>query len=54
MAQASGHIIICVAPQSCRPISGLINNLKTSKCMHPIQMTDTLRKFFDLGVQLGF
>jgi hypothetical protein len=54
VAQASGHITICVPPQSCKPIIGSIDNLKTSKCMHPIQVMDTLKKFFDLGAQLGY
>jgi hypothetical protein len=54
MAQANGHITICVPPQSYKPTSGSIDNLSTSKCMHPIQMMDTLRKFFNLGVQLRF
>jgi hypothetical protein len=54
IAQARGHITICVPPQSCKLISGSIGNFRTSKCMHPIQMMDTLRKFFNLGTQLGF
>ncbi len=40
--QANGHVTICVDPQSYRPINGSIDNLITSKCMHPIQMKDTL------------
>jgi hypothetical protein len=54
VAQASGYITICLPPQGCRPISGSIDNLKTSKCMRPIQMMDTLRKFFNLGAHLRF
>jgi hypothetical protein len=44
IVQANGHITICVPPQSYKPISDSINNLSTSKCMHPIQMMDTLKK----------
>jgi hypothetical protein len=54
VAQTSGHITICVPPQSCWPISGSIDNLKTSKCMHLIQMMDTLKQFFILGTHLRF
>jgi hypothetical protein len=54
VVQASGHITICVPPQSCRPINGSIDNLRTSKYMHPIQMMGTLRKFFNLGAHLRF
>jgi hypothetical protein len=43
-----------VDPQSYKPINGSTNNLKTSKCMHPIQMKDTLRKNFNLEIQLRF
>jgi hypothetical protein len=38
VAQANGDITICVPLQSYKPINGSIDNLKTSKCMHPIQM----------------
>jgi len=41
VVQASGQITICVPPQSCRPINGLVDKLRTSKCMHPNQMMDT-------------
>jgi hypothetical protein len=54
VTQPSDHITICVDPQNCRPINGSIDNLKTSKYMHPIQMKDALRKFFNLEVQLRF
>jgi hypothetical protein len=52
--QPSGHITICVDPQSYKPINGSTNNLKTSICMHPMQMKDTLRKNFNLEIQLRF
>jgi hypothetical protein len=46
---------ICVPPHSCRPINGSTNNLRTLKCMHPIQMMDILQKFYEnLGAQLRF
>jgi hypothetical protein len=54
VVQPSDQLIIYVDTQSYRPINGSIDNLRTSKCMHPIQMKDTLRKFFNLGVQLRF
>jgi hypothetical protein len=54
VVQANDQLIIYVDTQSCKPISGSIDNLKTLKCMHPIQMKDTLRKSFNLEVQLGF
>ncbi len=54
LAQPSGHITISVDPPSCKPISGSIDNFKTSKCMPPIQMKDTLTRFFNLGAQLRF
>jgi hypothetical protein len=52
--QPSDQLIICMDTQNCRPINGSINNLKTQKCMDPIQMKDTLRGFFNLEVQLRF
>jgi hypothetical protein len=54
VAQASGQITICVPPHSCRPIIGSVDKFRTSKCMHPIQMMDSFKKIFNLGVQLGF
>jgi hypothetical protein len=54
IAQPNDQLIIFVDTQSYKPISGSIDNLKTSKCMQPIQMKDTLRKSFNLEVQLGF
>jgi hypothetical protein len=54
IVQPSGHITICVDPQSYKPISGSINNLRTSKFMPRIQMKDTLTRFFNLGAQLRF
>jgi len=54
VAQPSDHITICVDPHNCKPINGSIDNLKTSKCRNPIQMKDTLKKEFNLEVQLMF
>jgi hypothetical protein len=54
VAQFNDQLIISLDTQSYRPINDSIENLRTSKCMHPIQMMDTLRKFFNLEVQLGF
>jgi hypothetical protein len=52
--QSNDQLIIFMDTQSCRPIIGSIDNLRVAKCMHPIQMKDTIRKFFNLGIQLGF
>jgi hypothetical protein len=52
--QPNDQLIISMDTQSCRPIIGSIDNLKVSKCMHPIQMKDTLKQLFNLGIQLGF
>jgi hypothetical protein len=54
IAQPRDQVIIFVVTQSCKPISGSMDNLKTSKAMHPIQMKDTLRKSFNLEIQLRF
>ncbi len=54
IAQPNVHFTICVDPQNYKPISGSIDNLKTSKCMPPIQMKDSLTRLFNLGVQLRF
>jgi hypothetical protein len=45
IVQASGHITICVPPHNHKLINCSTNDLKTLKCMHPIQMMDTLQKF---------
>ncbi len=50
--QPSDQLIIFVDTQSCRPINGSIDNLR-NKCMHLIQMKDTLKKKFNLGTQSG-
>jgi hypothetical protein len=47
VAKPNGRFTIYVDPQSCKPIS---DNLKTSKCMPPIQVKDTLTRIFNLGV----
>jgi hypothetical protein len=47
--QPNGHITICVDPQNFRPISGSIDNLRTSKWMPPIQIKDTLAKKIQFG-----
>jgi hypothetical protein len=52
--QPNDQLIIFMDTQSCRLIISLIDNLRVSKCIHPIQMKDALRKFFNLGIELGF
>jgi hypothetical protein len=52
VVQPNDQLIISVDTQSHKPINGSMDNLRTSKCMHPIPMKDTLRQFFNLGVQL--
>jgi hypothetical protein len=54
ITQPSDQLIISMDTQNCRPINGSIDNLQTLKCMHPIQMKDTPRGFFNLEVQLRF
>ncbi len=44
IVQPNDQLIIFVDTQSCRPISGSIDNLRYSKCTHPIQMKDTLKQ----------
>jgi hypothetical protein len=51
VVQLSDQLIISMDAQSYWLISGSIHNFKTSKCMHPIQMKDTLRGFFNLEAQ---
>jgi hypothetical protein len=54
VVQPNDQLILSMDTQSCRPIIGSFDNLRVSKCMHPIQMKDTLKKFFNSGIQLGF
>jgi hypothetical protein len=54
IVQSSDQLIISMDTQSYKPINGSIDDFKTSKCMHPIQMKNTLRKSFNLEVQLKF
>jgi len=49
VVQTSGQITICVPPRGCKPIIGSVDKLRTSKCMHPIQMMDTLKKNLQFG-----
>jgi len=48
VVQPNDQLIISMDTQNYKFISGSIHNLKTSKCMDPIQMKDTLRRFFNL------
>jgi hypothetical protein len=52
VVQISDQLIIYMDALNYWFISGSIHNFKTSKCMHPIQMKDTLRGFFSLEAQL--
>jgi hypothetical protein len=52
VVQPNDQLIIFVDPQNYRPINGSIDNFKTSKCMHPIQMKDTLKGFFSFEIHI--